>query len=129
MPRRRKARANDLKNSRVMTINVPERYVALFDILCDLGIIKSRSEGMRSMMTDWFTEKMKMVTTIDELIRVGRQRVLEYNKFEERKKAVVAVKNYNLVHEDIIDGFIVREWEREDIEILIPDKKYINSDI
>jgi len=139
MTKKRKADKNNLDGMRIMTINVPERYIALFDILVDLGMVKSRSEGMRTMMTEWFTAKIKVMDDLDTFIKGGRQRVLEFNEAITDKERAVnlskiyneiknkrkippkMMKTYNLTYEEIVEGIRVREWERGD-DILVPEE-------
>lgn len=128
MPRGRKYRKKAKnKGTRIMTINVPEKYIALFDMLIDFGIVKSRSEGIRTMMTEWFTEKLKMVDDIDKLIELGKTKMLELENKLLDKELSQKIKAYELTHQETLEnGTRLREYVRTDAEII--RNKAINED-
>ncbi len=45
---------------KIITINLPEKYLAAIQVLNDLGIYPSRSEAIRKALEDFLTSEMKM---------------------------------------------------------------------
>ncbi|MFX1444073.1 MAG: ribbon-helix-helix domain-containing protein [Promethearchaeota archaeon] len=51
---------------KIITINLPEKYLSAIKILNDLGIYPSRSEAIRIALRDFLTEELKMYEELDE---------------------------------------------------------------
>ena len=51
---------------KIITINLPEKYLAAIKILNDLGIYPSRSEAIRIALKDFLTDELKMYEELDE---------------------------------------------------------------
>ena len=53
---------------KIITINLPEKYLSAIKILNDLGIYPSRSEAIRIALRDFLTNELKMYEDLDEEI-------------------------------------------------------------
>jgi len=51
---------------KIITINLPEKYLAAIQILNDLGIYPSRSEAIRIALRDFLSDELKMYQDLDE---------------------------------------------------------------
>ena len=51
---------------KIITINLPEKYLAAIQILNDLGIYPSRSEAISIALRDFLTPELKMYQDLDE---------------------------------------------------------------
>ncbi len=51
---------------KIITINLPEKYLAAIQILNDLGIYPSRCEALRIALRDFLTPELKMYQDLDE---------------------------------------------------------------
>lgn len=51
---------------KIITINLPEKYLSAIKILNDLGIYPSRSEAIRIALRDFLTDELKMYEELDE---------------------------------------------------------------
>ncbi len=51
---------------KIITINLPEKYLQAIQILNDLGIYPSRSEAIRIALRDFLTNELKMYQDLDE---------------------------------------------------------------
>ena len=51
---------------KIITINLPEKYLSAIQILNDLGIYPSRSEAIRIALHDFLTDELKMYQDLDE---------------------------------------------------------------
>jgi len=75
----KKKRGEKKKTMKIITINLPEKYLAALQILQDLGIYPSRSESIRVALGDFLAGDLKMVKdlkpeTFKILIRSGGDR-------------------------------------------------------
>lgn len=115
-----------------MTINVPEKYIAIIDILIDLGVVNSRSECMRTMLSEWLNDKLKMIDNIDKLVESAQKPLLEYDKEAIEQELTKQIKVYSVIHEEVLeDGTRFREYEKEIIEVHInppTEAKFMNED-
>lgn len=64
---------------KIITINLPEKYLSAIKTLNDLGIYASRSEAIRSALKDFLTDELKMYEDLEDtsfkmLIRSGQQK-------------------------------------------------------
>ncbi len=50
---------------KIITINLPEKYLAAIKILNDLGIYPSRSEAIRIALRDFLTDELNMFEELD----------------------------------------------------------------
>ncbi len=50
---------------KIITINLPEKYLAAIQTLNDLGIYPSRSEAIRIALGDFLEEELKMYHDLD----------------------------------------------------------------
>lgn len=50
---------------KIITINLPEKYLAAIQTLNDLGIYPSRSEAIRIALGDFLEEELKMYHKLD----------------------------------------------------------------
>jgi antitoxin ParD1/3/4 len=62
---------------KIITINLPERYLSAIQTLNDLGIYPSRSEAIRTALKDFLKEELKMYDDLGEeafkmLLRSGK---------------------------------------------------------
>jgi Arc/MetJ-type ribon-helix-helix transcriptional regulator len=51
---------------KIITINLPEKYLAAIQTLNDLGIYPSRSEAIRIALGDFLEEELKMYHDLDD---------------------------------------------------------------
>ncbi|MBN1803052.1 MAG: ribbon-helix-helix protein, CopG family [Candidatus Lokiarchaeota archaeon] len=51
---------------KIITINLPEKYLNAIQILNDLGIYPSRSEAIRIALDKFLTKELKMDKDLDE---------------------------------------------------------------
>ena len=51
---------------KIITINLPEKYLSAIKILNDLGIYPSRSDAIRIALRDFLTNELKMYEDLDE---------------------------------------------------------------
>jgi len=51
---------------KIITINLPERYLAAIKSLNDLGIYPSRSEAIRIALKNFLSEELKMYQTLED---------------------------------------------------------------
>jgi Arc/MetJ-type ribon-helix-helix transcriptional regulator len=51
---------------KIITINLPERYLSAIQTLNDLGIYPSRSEAIRIALKDFLNEELKMYDDLGE---------------------------------------------------------------
>jgi len=55
-----------MSTMKIITINLPEKYLAAIKILNDLGIYPSRSEAIRIALRDFLANELKMYEDLDE---------------------------------------------------------------
>ena len=55
-----------LSKMKIITINLPEKYLSAIKILNDLGIYPSRSEAIRIALRDFLANELKMYEDLDE---------------------------------------------------------------
>ena len=51
---------------KIITINLPEKYLSAIQTLNDLGIYPSRSEAIRIALRDFLNEELKMDQELEE---------------------------------------------------------------
>jgi len=51
---------------KIITINLPERYLSAIQTLNDLGIYPSRSEAIRIALRDFLKEELKMYDDLSD---------------------------------------------------------------
>jgi antitoxin ParD1/3/4 len=51
---------------KIITINLPEKYLNAIQALNDLGIYPSRSEAIRIALRDFLKEELKMYNDLDD---------------------------------------------------------------
>jgi Arc/MetJ-type ribon-helix-helix transcriptional regulator len=51
---------------KIITINLPEKYLQAIQILNDLGIYPSRSEAIRIALRNFLSDELKMYQDLDE---------------------------------------------------------------
>jgi len=51
---------------KIITINLPEKYLAAIQTLNDLGIYPSRSEAIRIALRDFLNEELKMDQDLEQ---------------------------------------------------------------
>jgi Arc/MetJ-type ribon-helix-helix transcriptional regulator len=51
---------------KIITINLPEKYLNAIQTLNEMGIYPSRSEAIRIALKDFLTEELKMYENLDE---------------------------------------------------------------
>jgi len=51
---------------KIITINLPEKYLAAIQTLNDLGIYPSRSEAIRIALRDFLKDELKMYNDLEE---------------------------------------------------------------
>jgi len=51
---------------KIITINLPEKYLQAIQILNDMGVYPSRSEAIRNALHDFLTKELKMFKDLDE---------------------------------------------------------------
>jgi len=62
---------------KIITINLPEKYLSAIQTLCAFGIYPSRSEAVRTALRDFLMEEIKFDKSFDihelEILRRGAQ--------------------------------------------------------
>ncbi|MHA1294078.1 MAG: ribbon-helix-helix domain-containing protein [Promethearchaeota archaeon] len=51
---------------KIITINLPTRYLTAIQVLNDLGIYPSRSEAIRIALRDFLSKELKMYNELEE---------------------------------------------------------------
>ena len=51
---------------KIITINLPEKYLEAIQTLNDLGIYPSRSEAIRTALSEFLVEELKMFNDLEE---------------------------------------------------------------
>ena len=51
---------------KIITINLPEKYLAAIQILNDMGIYPSRSEAIRIALGDFLSNELKMFNDLED---------------------------------------------------------------
>ena len=51
---------------KIITINLPEKYLAAIQVLNDLGQYPSRSEAIRVALGDFLSKELKMYNDLEE---------------------------------------------------------------
>jgi len=51
---------------KIITINLPEKYLAAIQTLNDLGIYPSRSEAIRIALRDFLKDELKMYNDLED---------------------------------------------------------------
>jgi Arc/MetJ-type ribon-helix-helix transcriptional regulator len=51
---------------KIITINLPEKYLEAIQTLNDLGIYPSRSEAIRTALSEFLEEELKMFNDLEE---------------------------------------------------------------
>ena len=51
---------------KIITINLPEKYLQAIQILNDMGVYPSRSEAIRIALHDFLTNELKMFKELDD---------------------------------------------------------------
>lgn len=51
---------------KIITINLPEKYLQAIQILNDMGIYPSRSEAIRVALNDFLDKELKMFNELDD---------------------------------------------------------------
>ena len=51
---------------KIITINLPEKYLSAIQILNDLGIYPSRSEAIRIALKDFLKDELKMYEDLED---------------------------------------------------------------
>ena len=51
---------------KIITINLPEKYLSAIKVLNDLGVYPSRSEAIRVALRDFLPDELKMYEELDE---------------------------------------------------------------
>jgi len=51
---------------KIITINLPEKYLAAIQVLNDLGIYPNRSEAIRSALRQFLKEELQFSQTLDD---------------------------------------------------------------
>jgi Arc/MetJ-type ribon-helix-helix transcriptional regulator len=51
---------------KIITINLPEKYLQAIQILNDMGILPSRSEAIRMALHDFLAKELKMYNDLDD---------------------------------------------------------------
>ncbi|MHA2006532.1 MAG: ribbon-helix-helix domain-containing protein [Promethearchaeota archaeon] len=51
---------------KIITINLPEKYLQAIQILNDMGIYPSRSEAIRIALRDFLGKELKMYNDLDD---------------------------------------------------------------
>ena len=54
------------KKMKIITINLPEKYLSAIQTLNDYGIYPSRSEAIRIALRDFLNEELKMDADLEE---------------------------------------------------------------
>jgi Arc/MetJ-type ribon-helix-helix transcriptional regulator len=51
---------------KIITINLPEKYLQAIQILNDMGVYPSRSEAIRMALHDFLSKELKMYKDLDD---------------------------------------------------------------
>ncbi len=51
---------------KIITINLPEKYLEAIQTLNDLGIYPSRSEAIRTALSEFLDDELKMFNSLEE---------------------------------------------------------------
>ena len=51
---------------KIITINLPEKYLEAIQTLNDLGVYPSRSEAIRTALSDFLGDELKMFENLEE---------------------------------------------------------------
>jgi Arc/MetJ-type ribon-helix-helix transcriptional regulator len=51
---------------KIITINLPEKYLQAIQILNDMGVYPSRSEAIRIALSEFLTNELKMYKDLDD---------------------------------------------------------------
>ena len=51
---------------KIITINLPEKYLQAIQILNDMGVYPSRSEAIRTALHDFLANELKMFKDLDD---------------------------------------------------------------
>ncbi len=51
---------------KIITINLPEKYLQAIQILNDMGVYPSRSEAIRIALNDFLEKELKMYNDLDD---------------------------------------------------------------
>jgi Arc/MetJ-type ribon-helix-helix transcriptional regulator len=51
---------------KIITINLPEKYLAAIQVLNDLGVYPSRSEAIRTALRDFLDDELKMFNNLED---------------------------------------------------------------
>ncbi|MFX1503138.1 MAG: ribbon-helix-helix domain-containing protein [Promethearchaeota archaeon] len=51
---------------KIITINLPEKYLQAIQILNDMGVYPSRSEAIRIALHEFLTKELKMYRDLDD---------------------------------------------------------------
>jgi len=58
--------SNGGKEMKIITINLPEKYISAIQILNDLGLYPSRSEAVRVALRDFLSNELKFYQEIED---------------------------------------------------------------
>ncbi len=51
---------------KIITINLPEKYLQAIQILNDMGLYPSRSEAIRTALNNFLTNELKMFSDLED---------------------------------------------------------------
>lgn len=51
---------------KIITINLPEKYLQAIQVLNDMGVYPSRSEAIRIALGDFLSKELKMYNDLDD---------------------------------------------------------------
>ena len=51
---------------KIITINLPEKYLEAIQTLNDLGVYPSRSEAIRTALSDFLSDELKMFENLED---------------------------------------------------------------
>jgi Arc/MetJ-type ribon-helix-helix transcriptional regulator len=51
---------------KIITINLPEKYLEAIQTLNDLGVYPSRSEAIRTALSEFLSDELKMFQNLEE---------------------------------------------------------------
>ena len=57
---------NGLLKLKIITINLPEKYLQAIQILNDMGVYPSRSEAIRIALHNFLSKELKMYNDLDD---------------------------------------------------------------
>ena len=55
-----------LRKMKIITINLPEKYLEAIQTLNDLGVYPSRSEAIRTALSEFLDDEIKMFGNLEE---------------------------------------------------------------